>query len=130
MVQPKLRVHGLRDLQRELKEMDKELPKKLRQANLEAAKVIADEARPNVAQVAGRLAKSTKAAATRTAASVKMGSKSVPYAGAYHWGHSSRPQGGSMDGHPVMSDALGAKYKEMTEVYSKALDDLKKEIGL
>ena len=110
--------------------MDKELPKKLKEASLKAATVIADEARPNVAQVSGRLAKSTKAMATPTAGRVKMGSKAVPYAGAYNWGHASRAQGGSMPGHAVISEALGSKYDEMVQVYSDALDELKKEIGL
>lgn len=126
----KLVVHGLRDLRNELKELDKELPKMLKKVSINAAAVIADEARPNVAQVSGKLQKSVKAAGTPTGASVKMGKKSVPYAGAYHWGHPVRRQGGHMPGHPVISEALEKKYDEMVQVYSDGLDELKKDIGL
>jgi hypothetical protein len=126
----KLIIHGLRDFNRELKELDKELPKKLKAVNLLAAQVIADEARPNVHVKSGKLQKSTKAMATPTSARVKMGSKAVPYAGAYNWGHNNRAWGGSMPGHPVVADALSAKYDEMVMVYDTAIEDLKKEIGL
>jgi hypothetical protein len=126
----KLVVHGLRDLKNELREMDKKLPKELKKVSLKAADVIADEARPNVAVVSGSLQKSLKAAGTPTGASVKFGKKSVPYAGAYHWGHNVRPQGGHMDGHPVISDALSKRYDEMVRVYEDGLEELKKDIGL
>jgi len=127
----KLVVFGLRDLQKELRSVDKDLPKVLRRANLAAAEVIAEEARKRAPVDGGSLRKSIKATAGQRDASVKAGSPSrVPYAGPAHWGWYGRPQGGYNPENPFIQAALTDKYDEMKEVYRKEVDELKDQAGL
>ncbi|MEU7817058.1 hypothetical protein [Pseudonocardia sp. NPDC049154] len=80
-----IRVEGLREFNRNLRRMDKDLPKGLRLAGNEAAKIVVDEAKPRVPIGPGRgghAASSIKAASTRTAARVSAGGKRFPY---YPW---------------------------------------------
>ena len=126
-----LRVHGLIDLQKELRDYDKALPKRLRVANLAAAEVIAEEARERVPEQSGRLRRSTRAKAQQRGASVTSGSKArVPYAGPVHWGWNSRPQGGSNTAVPYISEALDEKYGEMKDKYRQEINDLKDDLNL
>lgn len=124
-------VVGLKELQRELRNYDKEIPKSLRKASLRAAEVVAEEARKRAPVDTGRLQKSTKAQATQTSASVKSGSPSrVPYANPVHWGWMNRPQGGFNPRTPFISEALNVKYDEMVATFHEAMDELRKNKGL
>lgn len=82
-VTERVTVDGLRDLQRDLRAIDRNLPKELRRANLEAAKVVADATRESFASrggVAPKVAPSVKALAQQRSASVKIGGARYPYA--------------------------------------------------
>lgn len=78
MAEP-IRIEGLREFQRGLRKMDKDLPKALRIALNEAAQIVVDEARPKVPRRTGRAAASIRVASTRTAARVREGGGRVPY---------------------------------------------------
>lgn len=78
-----IKVEGLRDLQRALREIDRELPKELRRANLEAAQLIAEGTRRSFASrpgVAPKVVPSVKALAQQRSASVRIGGARFPFA--------------------------------------------------
>jgi hypothetical protein len=78
-----VRVIGLADFRRELRRMSATLPRELRSANLSAAKLVADEARPR-AQAQGGVARKTapsiKALAQQRGAAVRIGGVRYPFA--------------------------------------------------
>lgn len=79
----RIEVLGLRDLQRELRALDRTLPRELRKANLEAAEAVADATRASFASrpgVAPKVAASVKALAQQRNASVRIGGAKYPYA--------------------------------------------------
>jgi hypothetical protein len=77
-----LRIEGLREFQRNLKALDRELPKALRMAFNEAADIIVRDAKPRVARRSGRAQGSVKARSTQTMARVSAGGARAPY---YPW---------------------------------------------
>lgn len=77
-----IRIAGLREFSRDLKRLDADLPKALRLALNEAAKLVVDDAQPKVPSRSGRARKSMRAASTRTAVRVRAGGKRAPY---YPW---------------------------------------------
>lgn len=81
MAEP-IRIDGLAEFSRNLRKLDRELPKGLRIALNEAANVIVGYAQPRVPRRSGRAARSIKARSTRTAVRVQGGGARVPY---YPW---------------------------------------------
>ena len=79
---PAIKVTGLKEFQRGLKVIDRELPKALRLALNDAANLVVDEAVPKIPRRSGRAAKSVKARSTQKAARVVGGGNRVPY---YPW---------------------------------------------
>jgi len=77
-----IKIEGLKQFSRDLKTLDKDLPKALRLAFNEAADLVVDDARPRVATQSGRARKTVKAASTRTKARVSGGGGRAPY---YPW---------------------------------------------
>lgn len=80
-----IRIVGLREFNRNLRRMDKDLPKGLKRAGDQAAQLVVNEARPRVPLGPGRgghARSSVKAASTRTAARVRGGGRKFPY---YPW---------------------------------------------
>lgn len=100
---------------------DSGLKKELRAANKSAAQVVVDKALPNVPVRTGRLRASVRALAGQTDARAAAGSASVPYAAAIHWGRKTR---GVIQGRPFLSNAAQQHAKEVTDVYSEAIDGL------
>lgn len=81
LIQP-IKIEGLREFNRGLRSMDKDLPKGLRLAGNEAANIVVAAAKPRVPTGPGRgghAKSSIKAASTRTAARVSEGGKKFPY---------------------------------------------------
>lgn len=133
----RIRVEGLRDLQRALRAVDAALPKELRQANKEAAEVVAGAARANFAAgtgVAPKVVPSVKALAQQRSASVKIGGARYPYAlgsefggGKYGPGNPT-PRGGHTTQFPpfkksgyALYPAIAEKRDEVVEAYAEAL---------
>ncbi|MET7989854.1 hypothetical protein ABZU76_02985 [Amycolatopsis sp. NPDC005232] len=80
-----IRIEGLREFQRSLKNISPELPKALRLAANDAAELVVADAKPKVPigpGKGGHAVSSLKAASTRTAARVQGGGKRYPY---YPW---------------------------------------------
>lgn len=79
MVAEPVRVQGLRDFSRNLKKIDKDLPKALRIALNEAANVVVDDAKPHIPRRTGRAASTLKAKSTRALVRVSGGGRRAPY---------------------------------------------------
>lgn len=74
-----IKVEGLAQFSRNLRKIDKDLPKTLRVAVKQGADLLANEVKPRVPRHRGRAAASVKAKATRTAARVREGGDRAPY---------------------------------------------------
>jgi hypothetical protein len=74
-----IKVTGLREFNRDLKKIDKDLPKVLRLANNDVAQLIVDWAKPKFPKKTGAAARTVKVASTRTEVRVREGSAKVPY---------------------------------------------------
>lgn len=84
-------ITGLKELKKQLKQVDKDAPKELRKAANQAADLVAGEAKTRVPHRRGAARKTIKAASTQTAARVAGGSKKVPYYGWLDFGGTIRP---------------------------------------
>ena len=79
MSESAIRIDGLNQFVRSLRQIDKDLPKTLRVGFNQAAQIVVDWARPKVPSRTGRAAKSIRVQSTRTAVRVVEGSKAAPY---------------------------------------------------
>lgn len=80
-----IRIEGLKELSRSLRQVSSDLPKGLRLAANDAANLVVNDARPRIPTGPGKgghAASSLKAASTRTAARVQGGGTRFPY---YPW---------------------------------------------
>lgn len=127
----RIQVDGLRELQKELRALDKSWPKELRLANKEAAEVVARATRASFASrpgVAPKVAASVRAAAQQRSASVKIGGRRWPYALGSNFGSSGRfPQFPPVK-RPDYSlyASIKSERKQVVDTYDKALDRLTK----
>ncbi len=87
-----VRVEGLRELNRALRQISRELPRGLRIAMNEAVEVVADAAASDVPTLTGAAAASIVPRSTRTAARIKAGGRRAPYYPWLDWGGSVGPQ--------------------------------------
>ena len=91
MARAAVHVEGLDELRKELRRVkDRELDDEMRQIHEDLAKDVLRLAAPNVPVRTGALLQSMRAAGTVRDAIVRVGSASVPYAAAIHWGHPAR----------------------------------------
>jgi hypothetical protein len=77
-----IRIDGLAQFTRNLRRLDRDLPKAVRVALNDATGIVIDYARPRVPRRSGRAQRSIRAASTRTLARVSAGGARVPY---YPW---------------------------------------------
>jgi hypothetical protein len=77
-----IRVTGLAELNRALRQLDKDAPKRLRVAFNDAAELLVSRARPKVPSRSGNARASMKAKSTRTMARVSVGGTKARY---YPW---------------------------------------------
>lgn len=120
------RIEGLREVQKALADLSGDLKNEMKPTHLEAAKIVAEAARPLAPVRTGRLAASVRASAVRTGGRVRLGSGSVPYAGPVHFGWPARrikPQ-------PFVYEALDPRRGEVAEVYAARLNDLIVRYGI
>lgn len=77
-----IKVDGLTEFSRNLKKLDRELPKALRMAFNDAADIVVNDARPRIPTRSGKAKASVKARSTQTASRVVGGGNKAPY---YPW---------------------------------------------
>lgn len=103
MTEP-IRVHGLRELSRDLKRLDADLPKALRVALNGAADLVVGRVRPQIPKRTGRAAGSLRAGSTRTAARVRAGGARARYYPWLDFGGARRGRGGGIARRPFLKD--------------------------
>ncbi|MGH3370687.1 MAG: HK97 gp10 family phage protein [Nocardioidaceae bacterium] len=81
-----VRVEGLSELRRALKELDTKAPTQIRKALNEGSKIVVDAARPTLPEISGNLAASLRPSSTQREGRVTMGRADVPYAGWVEFG--------------------------------------------
>lgn len=79
MIVDVVRVTGLREFRRGLRELDRAAPRALRLANNEAAQLVVDTARPMVPRRSGRAAASVKVRSSQAVVRVVSGGPRAPY---------------------------------------------------
>lgn len=113
---PAITVEGAAKLRRELKRAGLSV-QDLKDAHRAIAEDVADTAAPNAPRRTGRLARTTRAAGTASAAIVRVGRASVPYAGPIHWGHESR----GITAQPWIAEAAERRFDHAQDVVLDAL---------
>lgn len=81
-----IRVTGVRELRRQLNQLDKDLAKALKEGLFEIAKEIADKTRPKIPVRTGKAAASLKPRKQSAAAAVAVGGNKAPYYQWIEWG--------------------------------------------
>lgn len=135
-VQPEIRVEGLKELQKALKQLEGAAPRELREANKAAAELVAARARErgqetrtnlkgNQTRLGSRGVASIRAKATQTGAAVVMGGPGIPYAFGHEWGARRYRQfpPSSKQGY-ILYPSVQELKPEIIEVYQKLLDEL------
>ena len=125
-----VRIHGLRELQRDLKKIDKALPKDLRGSLKDA---IQDEVVPLAKAFAprrsGRLMSQIKAGASGNKGYVRVPA-SVPYANAQHWGGTVGPKKTSrIKGTLFATRAIELRHNEIVDRIGDSIEKLAKSNG-
>jgi hypothetical protein len=123
--QPAVRVEGLREVRKQLKDFDDAVGKDmLRDAHKQLADKVVVLAKPGVPTRTGALAASMRGLGSVSAATGKAGSAAVPYAAAVHWGTGPRP--GLRGPHnikrrPFLLDALDQLEPDAADEYAQQL---------
>lgn len=127
-----VKVDGLDQLRRQVRQINPDLGRELRATNKSVAEMVVQAALPNVPVRSGRLRRSVKATATQKAAYGKAGTPArVPYAAAIHWGEGAGNVGGgasrrnrNIQGRPFLWDAADRTINRAVAEYEDAIQDL------
>lgn len=129
-----IHVEGLKEFQKNLKKIDKELPKGIRLAGNEAAQLIIEYAKPKVPRRSGKAAGSMKAASTQKGARIKAGGSKAPY---YAWldfggrvGRNDSVERRYYSDGRYLYPALHALRDQIQEIYEQELIKLVQEAGI
>ncbi len=113
-----IRIDGLRELSRALKQLEDGLQKEIGTVFKGAATKVASIAKGRINSRSGRLAGSITPFGTQRQAGVRMGKASIPYAGPYEFG-------GYPKGRPFMAEgrAIYPTFKEQAPVVQRDIED-------
>lgn len=117
MAQPALRVDGARRLRASLKAAGIGM-QDLKAAHRQVAEMVATRSAPNAPRRTGRLAATVRPSGTQSAAIVRAGRSSVPYAGPIHWGHESR----GIKAQPWLAEAAERSQTTWENTYLAAIE--------
>jgi phage gpG-like protein len=81
-----IRIKGLAEFNRSLRQLDRNAPKALRVVANEAAQSVVEDAKGSIPTLTGNASASIRAASTRTSARVRGGGSKVPYYGFLDYG--------------------------------------------
>jgi hypothetical protein len=127
-------VEGLREFRRELRQAGQQWPKELRQANKDAAEIVAEDARrraPRGPHLGGGrvrpIVSSIRALASQGRGQVAVGGASTPHGPVLEFGGTIPRRGDTgartqVRAQPSLHPALAAKGDEVVEFYGEALD--------
>jgi hypothetical protein len=116
---PALEVEGLRTLRASLKSAGLELAD-LKRAHADVAQLVVRAAAPHAPHRTGALAASTRPSGTQSAAVVRAGRASIPYAGPIHWGWPRR----GIPAQPWLYDAAVNSQQQWTGLYLRKLQKI------
>lgn len=108
-----VRVEGLRELRRELRQAGDDLSD-LKDANAKVARLVADKAAALAPRRSGALAASVRGNRAAGKAQVAAGGARVPYAGPIHWGWPAR----GIEARPFVSDAAQQTEAQWLDIYT------------
>jgi hypothetical protein len=121
---------GIRGLANSLRRIgDEELSKEMKKVTMEAAVLLAEQAKIEVPRgPTGDLKKTIKPMATRRYARVKAGTPSkVPYARSVHSGRYFETTGLRTRGNPYIRKSIPKKYPEIIDVFVEGMNRIAKE---
>lgn len=123
---PAIEVTGAKEMKRLIRRINKqELREEMKEANHNAAKIIADEAADRAPKRTGRLAQSIRANKALAYGAVKAGSAArVPYAGPIHYGWPAR----GIQAQPFIHEAIDARLGDARKDYEEAIRKLAKKL--
>jgi HK97 gp10 family phage protein len=98
----------------------------LKEAHTDAAKLVENEARPNVPVRSGALQGSLRSSGTKTRGVVRVGFARVPYAGVVHFGWPAR----NIAPQPFIYDALDHRRADVIDVYHDRVNEISRRAGL
>ena len=134
MAREMVRIDGLRDFQRALRQMDKDLPRQMRVAFNNASQLVVDYAKPRVPTRSGAARGSLKVRSSPRQARIAAGGRRAPY---YPWldfggrvGRDRSVQRPFRTEGRYVYPGLRENREEITEVMSVALADLARDAGL
>lgn len=113
-------VEGLDRLARLLRDADASLLDELKDANRDAAELVAATARPLVPRRTGRLEATVRTGATKRSGVVRAGRARVPYAPPVHFGWPRR----KIKPQPFLHDALDRRRSELERDYAQRVQDI------
>lgn len=117
MAQIEVRVEGARQLRASLKKAGQDL-ENLKIAHALVANRVSGVAGQMAPKRTGRLAASVRGSGTNTAAVVRAGFASVPYAGPIHWGWPAR----NIKAQPFLSEAATETQSAWLPIYEQAVE--------
>ncbi|AWY04760.1 hypothetical protein PQC61_gp14 [Gordonia phage Emperor] len=119
MADAQVRVEGARELRRSMRQAEIDLTE-MKETHARVASLVAGRGRSAAPVASGRLAGTVRAGATRTAAVVRAGRKSVPYAGPIHWGWPAR----GITANPWLAGAAAESEPAWLALYTDAVDQI------
>jgi len=117
-----IRIEGLTDLRRDLKAIDKGLPRELNKATREAMAPVARRASTLAPKDSGQLASSLRPFSTAKRAGIR---SRLPYAGPVHWGWAAR----GIEPNPFAVRAAEDELDNVVDAIGDAIDDLARRHG-
>lgn len=128
-----IRITGLNEFTRNLRKLDREVPKAMRVALNDAADIVLDYARPHIPRRSGKAAASLRAASTTRAVRVRAGGAKAPY---YPWldfggrvGRKKRTKRPYIREGRYLYPALSAKREQFEAAVRRALLGAAKDAG-
>lgn len=112
----RIEVTGLRELNRNLRAVDRELPKETARIHRAVVEPVAERAAARVRSRSGRLAASVRGYGTQRAAQIGAGAR-LKYAGVNHYGW----PGHNIEGNPFLTDALTESRLQVVADYERML---------
>lgn len=110
-------IEGGRALRSSLRRAQPELLDELKVAHGRAAAFVSSAAQPRSPRSSGRLAGTVRGSGTRTAAVIRAGRATVPYAGVQHFGWPAR----NIEPHPWISDTAQDTEPVWSDLYADAV---------
>ena len=129
-----VKVEGLDQLRRDLRKVDKDLPKEVGKAGKAAADIVAQAAKRRIPSKTGKTARAMRAKVSYGGGAVVFGNARVPYAGWLDFG-GKRPRDRGISRTPLhegrfVYPALEANRDRVVREYADAVDDVLRKADL